>query len=364
MNIYKESSECAPRGDKYRSWPIDGQVEQVNLDKCKWHETSVRNDLRAEIQKKFDEVRNGSYLHGKLDQWNQKDLVYRNADHACRLRLRYGHILANKQRKRAENEKGEDKKEPDWVTFEFSFRDVDYLFGPRGWMYGDYHMSLGAATEVSKSVLRHDQVELMLILARILGPAFEGFQNRVADSQDHYHVQYLQQVTTIWHADNLDRFPATATLMRDGDPKKLARSVMEVWKRIQCPSAKEKAGVGVEVNVEFDLLVRSNGEDTEEVLLLPREGRPRRKEGEEEKESPKKRPRVVTLLDSRFEQNSKDHMGNFGALEMAGYLGKLGSKEAFDIVSQKNCTSYADAIKELTFPREKWSSLLDDLSIH
>ena len=328
MNRYDSIREHSKRSGEYRWWD-DGQY--VDLDKLDLQSPADLQELRGKIETKFDAVR--SHLHYRMDQSNETDLSYQDSHHAYRLRLRHGYMIENEERTPVENSI-EDRKQH-WVTFVFGYRNSDYLFGPRGKFYGDYHMSLGSADGMKKFDLTLEQVELMLILARIVGPRFEGFQNRVADSQDHYHVQYLHRVTTIWDAA-LQNFPATAELLEGRDLEKLAVEVMRMWAQIR-PNG-----------IEVDLLFRSIGTDGEQIILLPRE-RPL------EEDSPKKRPSVAALLDETFEANSGDHMGDFGVLEMAGYLGTLRSVRAFEFVARKdNRDRYARAIHEVTYPRTRW----------
>jgi len=306
-----------------------------DVKRYSWYEHAERKDLtmfdlqnsaeihklRSGIEKKFDDLRTRL-----LDSIRPGvSCEYVNAEKGYKLRVAYG---------RSENQNppatgtGVRTDQDHWVTYVFDYKGQPYLFGPRGWFYGDYHMSLGAATAVNKHDLRAEQLELALVLTQILGPEYEGFQNRIADSQPHYHVQFLRLVTTIWDARNLEQYPATTDLLTDGNCPRLAESVLKEWK------AKE-------LKIEFDLLFRSLSQAEAAVILLPRE-------------RSKKRPRISTLLSDSFVSEEKRHIGDFGTLEMAGYLGTLKSPEAYNWLAQeKNCANYDKAITEVTWPRPK-----------
>jgi len=202
---------------------------------------------------------------------------------------------------RPEQRAGEDR-----VGGSLLYKNTEYLVKVRARPYTNRHVVI-VCPNLRQEHLASEQVELLLILARIYNSKYEILYNGVAPTWTTLHFQCLERRTTIFgHADGL--WPARFYLLKGEDIVRLSEIVMNIL-----------AAEQLDILVRFDVSLWR-------VAAIPRR---------------------LGLARPQNELGDSQHFGTFGALEMGGFFVATRDANAFRRVTD-NPGLYRKALENLS----------------
>lgn len=228
-------------------------------------------------------------------------------------------VIASKKNIKKDSTKKMEKRSSG-VTHVFHISGEPYLFGHRGRNYGEGHMVMGRPN-LAQGPLTPELVEAMILLTKVRGEKYESFFNGVGPSGNNFHTQSLKKVTLISEMSDeaLERWPAYNERINSSaygnDTAEMAKAVHERYTHF------------LEKGVKSDIFLHLYGDGGNiRVILIPR----------------------VETRPAEFLKENPAAYGDFGGLEMGGYILTLKTPEAEKELA-RNPGLYEKALRELSY---------------